>query len=341
MKYTDEQMNNAVKRGVFTAEQVKNFREYVQGLNNQVTKLQKVLYYGGGLLIISAMTWLMIDNWEKFGPAAITVFSGIYFVVFLFSGYIVFFKKKMEVAGGLLLSIPIAVTPLFVFSVLRLFNFWPQEWDYNDYYVWVKGKWIILELITVSVALLVLLKTKFPFHVFLIAGTLWFFSMDIVPVIYERTSITWTERAVISDVFGLLMIGTGYFADIRFKKDYSFWLYLFGSITLVSGLSVFYNDRVFNFIIFGLVNVLLILFSVFINRNVFLVFGAIGLTEFLGRLSWKFFKGSAFFPVALTITGVLLIAAGMFFQKNKKKIDEYIQNKLPEYILKLRPQKDL
>jgi LPXTG-motif cell wall-anchored protein len=72
-----------------------------------------------------------------------------------------------------------------------------------------------------------------------------------------------------------------------------------------------------------------------------LVFGTIGLTEFLGRLSWKYFKGSVGFPFTLTIIGILLILLGMFFQKNKKKIDAYIKNSFPEFILKLRPQKDL
>jgi hypothetical protein len=340
MKYTDDQMNDAIVKGIFTDEQIKNFREYVQGLNNQITKLQKVLYYGGGLLIISAMTWLMKKSWDDFGPIAITIFSALYFVMFFIFGYIIFFKKKMEVAGGLLLSIPIAVTPLFVFSILRLFNFWPQEWAYNDYYIWIKGKWIILELSVIIVALPILIKTKFPFHLFLIAGSLWFFSMDIVPILYEKTKITWTERAIISDFFGFLMIAIGYFSDIKFKKDYSFWLYLFGLITLTSGLSIFYNDNVFKFILLGIINIFMVLFSVFINRNVFLVFGAMGLTEFLGRLSWEFFKDSALFPLALTIIGILLIVLGMFFQKNKKKIDEYIKNNFPEYILKLRPQKD-
>jgi hypothetical protein len=340
MKYTDDQMNRAVEKGIFTEGQVKNFREYVQGLNNQITKLQKVLYYGGGLLIISAMTWLMKKGWDDFGPMGITFFSALYFAIFFIVGYIVFFKKKMEVAGGLLLSIPIAVTPLLVFSVLRLFNFWPLEWSYDDYYIWVKGKWIILELAVIVVGLPVFLKTKFPFHLFLIAGSLWFLSMDIAPILYKRTTITWTERAIISDYFGFFMIAIGYFLDIKFKKDYSFWLYLFGLITLTSGLSVFYNNDAYKFALLGIINIVMVLFSVFVNRNVFLVFGTIGLTEFLGRLSWKFFKDSALFPFALTIIGILLIAAGMVFQKNKKKVDEFIKNNFPEYLLKLRPQKD-
>ena len=341
MKYTDEQLNDAAKNNIFTEEQIKQFREYIKNANNQITKLQKVLYYGGGLLIISAMTWLMKSSWDSFGPIGITVISAAYFIVFLVAGYFVFFKKKLEVAGGLLLSIPIAVTPLFVFSLLKVFDFWPDYWDYNDYYMWVKGKWIILEISAILVAIPILIKTKFPFHVFLIAGSLWFFSMDIVPIIYETAYITWTERAIISQIFGLLMIGFGYFADIKFKKDYSFWMYLFGLITLSSGLSIFYNDDIFKFVLLGAANILLILFSLFINRNVFLVFGAIGLTEFLSRLSWKYFEDSVYFPFALTVIGILLILSGIFFQKNRKNIDKNIINKLPAVILNLRPKRYL
>ena len=341
VKYTDEQLDDGVKNNIFTNEQVSKFREYIKNCNNQITRFHKVLYYGGALLIISAMTWLMKSSWDRFGALGISFISAAYIVVFLIAGYFVFFKKNLEVAGGLLFAIPIAVTPLFVFSILRIFEFWPDSWAYDDYYVWVKGKWIVLELSAILVALPILIKTKFPFHVFLIAGSLWFFSMDIVPIIYKTTQITWTQRAFISQIFGLCMIGIGYFTDVKFKKDYAFWIYLFGLITLVSGLSVFYNANIFKFILFGIANILLILFSLFINRNVFLVFGAIGIIEFLSRLSWKFFESSLYFPFALTLIGLLLIFSGIFFQKNKKKIEENIVNKLPRFILDLRPKRYL
>ncbi|MCL2295121.1 MAG: hypothetical protein FWC36_09705 [Spirochaetes bacterium] len=341
MKYTDEQLNNAVENNIFTSEQVRQFREYIRACSNQNTKLEKVLYYGGALLIISAMTWLMRTSWDVFGPIGISFISAMYIFAFLAAGNYVFFKKKLEVAGGLLFSVPIAVTPLFVFSVLQIFGFWPQGWAYDDYYVWARGKWVILELSVLLVAVPILLKTKFPFHVFLIAVTLWFFSMDIVPIIYGKEFITWTERAFVSRIFGLCMIAAGYFADIKFKKDYSFWLYLFGSITLMSGLSVFYNSDIFGFVLLGLANILMILFSIFINRNVFLVFGTIGLMQFLSRLSWKFFGDSVFFPFALTAVGVLLILAGIFFQKNRRNMEEKVINKLPIFILNLRPKRNL
>jgi hypothetical protein len=341
MKYTDDQLNEAVKNAIFSNEQVNQFKDFVQNSSGQITKFQKVLYYGGGLLIISAMTWLMKSSWDSFGPNGMAVISALYFTVFLIAGYFMFFRRSMEVAGGILFSVSIAIIPLFVFSLLRVFDFWPQEWKYDDYYVWIKGKWIILEISVILVALPILYKTKFTFIVFLIAGSLWFFSMDIVPIIYKTTRFTWTDRANVSNIFGLCMIGIGYFADVKLKKDYAFWMYLFGVITLSSGLSVFYNDNVYKFMLLGVANILLILFSTFLNRNVFLVFGTIGLIEFLSRLSWKFFKGSVFFPFALTIIGISLIVMGIFFQKNRKKIEEKILKKLPQYILNLRPKRNI
>lgn len=340
MNYTDNQLNEAVKNDIFSDEQVNKFRDFVQNRNsNQVTKFQKVLYYGGGLLIISAMTWLMKSSWDSFGIVGMTAVSALYFVLFLFAGYFLFFKKNLEVAGGILFSVSVSITPLLVFSILRAFNFWDTDWSYEDYYYWIKGKWIVLEITTIIVALPILLKTKFPFIVFLIAGSLWFFSMDIMQIIEEKRNLTWTERANITNIFGLFMIAIGYYADIKYKKDYSFWLYLFGLITLTTGLSIFYNISSYKLIKLGFVNILFILFSLFINRNVFIVFGTIGLMQFLCRLSWIFFENSVLFPFVLTILGILLIVAGVFFQKNRKNIEANIIKKLPAFILNLRPKR--
>jgi hypothetical protein len=340
MKYTDEQLKEAINNNIFTQDQVNSFKILVADSNDQISKFQKVLYYGGCLLIISALTWLMKSSWDSFGSVGILCISISYFIVFSLAGYYLFFKKNLQTAGGLLFAIPIAITPLIVYSILKLLDFWPAKYAYDDYYIWINAKWIALEISTIIVALPILYKTKFPFHVFLIAGTLWFFSMDIVKILYADVDITWTKRAYISEIFGTIMIIIGYIIDLKFKKNYSFWLYLFGVITLVSGLSLFYNDNILGFIKLGLINIAFIVISLFLNRNVFLVFGAIGLIELLSRVSWKYFKGSPVFPFSLTIIGVLLIILGIFFQKNKIKIDEFIKNKSPVWLLKLKPNRN-
>ena len=69
MRYTDEQLDEAARNEIFSVEQVEQFRQYAKGSDKQVTKFQKTLYYMGALLIISAMTWLMLDSWDSFGAA--------------------------------------------------------------------------------------------------------------------------------------------------------------------------------------------------------------------------------------------------------------------------------
>ena len=341
MRYTDEHLDEAINNNIFTEEQVMQFREYIQDSDKQVTKFQKTLYYIGALLIISAMTWLLSNSWDSFGAIGVSLVSALYFVVFLIAGYFVFFKKKMEIAGGLLFSIPIAVTPLLVFSVLDAIGVWHQGDHFNVFFIWIRVRGIILDISMILVALPILIKTKFPFHVFLISIALWSFSMNIAAFISQVHFLSWTDRANITKVFGFCMIALGYYADLKFKRDYSFWLYLFGSLTFLSGLSVFNHSDGFGFVLLGFASALMILFSLFINRNVMLVFGSIGLIQLLSRLSWEFFRDSVFFPFALTAIGVLLILAGIFLQKNRKHIEESIIKELPGFILALRPKKKI
>lgn len=339
MKFSDKQLNDAVSNGIFTKDQVDNFKNYLNTAYSKTSGLLNILYYGGGLLVISALTWLMTSSWDSFGASGIVFFSLIYLISFFIAGYYVFFKKKLIIPGGMLFSIVIAITPLLVFGIMKMFDFWPDTVEYGDYYVWIKGKWIVLEISTLVVGLIIMKLTKFPFHMFLIAFTLWFFSMDIVPIILQTNTFTWTDRAIVSRIFGITMLIIAYVVDIKYQKDYSFWIYLFGLITLTSGLSVFYNEETIMLLIFGFTHILLIGFSIILERNVFLVFGIIGIMEFLSRLSYKYLEGSLLFPFTLTFIGVGLIVIGIYYQRNRSIIDKKITKHIPDFIFRLRPKR--
>ena len=337
MKYTEEHLQYAKDKGVFSDEQIINFKRLIDTDFNSSSKFQNILYYGGGLLIMSALTWLLLTNWDDFGAIGILIISTIYLFVFLFAGYYLYFHKKLTLPGGLLFCVAISVMPLLVFSIMRFFNFWPADSAYSDFYIWVKGKWIIMEIATIAVALPVLFKTRFPFIVFLISFALWFMSMDIVPIIYSENSISWTNRSDISQIFGIAMVIVAYFLDLKSKKRYSFWLYLFGLITITSGFSVFYNRDTAALAILLAVHVCMIFLSLFLEQPVFIVFGMIGITEFLMRISYIWFKDSPVFPFLLTIIGMFLIFSGIVYQKNRIKIDSAIVKRIPKSIRWLRP----
>jgi hypothetical protein len=206
MKYTDEQLDEAVQNNIFSREQVDQFKTLIKNYGKQMSRLLKILYYGGGFLIISAMTWLIGTSLASFGEKGIVGFVSLYLVIFFAAGYILFYKKKLETAGGLLFSVSISLVPLLVFCILRLFGFWDAGTEYRDFYIWTKGRFIILELCTIIFAVPILIKTKFPFILFLIAFALWFMSMDIELIIFEKIDVTWTERAIVSRIFGLISV---------------------------------------------------------------------------------------------------------------------------------------
>ena len=60
--------------------------------------------------------------------------------------------------------------------------------------------------------------------------------------------------------------------------------------------------------------------SLFLMRRAYAVFGAVGLTMYLGHLAWDVFKDSILFPFALSAVGVALIAFGLLFHKYGKAL---------------------
>jgi len=64
-----------------------------------------------------------------------------------------------------------------------------------------------------------------------------------------------------------------------------------------------------------------ILFSVIIQRRVFIIFGSIGVFLYIGHLAFKVFEDSLLFPIALSLLGIIIIFLGIKYNSNKEKID--------------------
>src|ERR1700733_662681 len=95
-----------------------------------------------------------------------------------------------------------------------------------------------MELATLASGAAILWRYRLPFSVMPVAVTLWYMSMDLVPFLFGTTQ-TWELRELVSCWFGLAIILLGFWIDLRTntKKDYAFWLYLFGVIAFWGGLS--------------------------------------------------------------------------------------------------------
>ena len=90
-----------------------------------------------------------------------------------------------------------------------------------------------------------------------------------------------------------------------------------------------HSDSELSKFIYFSINLVLIGAGVVIVRRVFVVFGAIGCSIYLGHLADEVFKDSWLFPIALTAIGLGIIYLGLLWQNNERKITQTVRSYLP------------
>jgi len=297
-----------------------------------------VLYYFGAMIIIGAMSFFMTLGWDSLGGGFVLGVSCAYAAVFAFVGRRLW-NRGLRVPAGLLVTIPVCMAPLAIYGLERVTGFWALDdpGNYRDFNVYVNGSWILMELGTILAALVALRSYDFPFLTMPIAFSLWYLSMDLTPLLFGRQSFTWEQRQWVSVWFGLAVLVVSYGIDRRTKQDFSFWLYLFGLMSFWGGLSSMDTGSQLDRLLYCLINVGLMLISVLLDRRVFVVFGSMGVFGYLGYLSWNVFQNSLLFPFALTALGLVLIALGIWYQRNQDWLRRSVVGIVPARLLWLLP----
>lgn len=300
-------------------------------VDSSTSSYVKWLSYFGAMIIISAMTWLMTLGWERFGDLGLLLISLGYAIFFFLIGNYLWKQRDLHTPGGLLITVAISMTPLILYALGSLLGWWSNDPEsYRDFYSLIKVKWVVLEVGTILVGTLALYFYPFPFLTLPIYYSAWFLSMDTISFI-KGNEVSFDELEWDSMIFGVVILAIGYFLDRKKESMYGFWAYLFGTITFWGGLSILSWDRgeVIAFLYF-IINLAMMIASIFLKRKVLMVFGAIGTFIYLSHLSYDFFKDSMLFPFALSFLGLLVIYLGIVFQRNEAKIE----SKLHDWISK-------
>lgn len=301
--------------------------------------LVQILYYFGALLVISAMTWFITNAWEDLGGGGIFLVSVLYALVFIGLGYRCRERPGLQVPSGLLVTMGVCMTPLAVYGLQRWLGIWgfDDPGEYRSFYRYIKGGWFFIEVATIAAGLLALRFFKFSFLTAPVAFALWYMSMDITPIIFGGENYSWDQRKMVSLWFGLAMIAASYCVDRRTKKDFTFWTYLYGVMAFWGGLTLMESDSELSKFIYFLINVLMMGMSVFLQRKVFVVFGAIGSFVYFAHLAADVFEDSVMFPFALTIFGSMVLYCGILLHRHGSKIEQRIVSAMPTWMQRLRP----
>ena len=74
------------------------------------------------------------------------------------------------------------MAPLAVYGIQDELGWWGafgKPGTVPDFYVWMKGSWIFMEIAAIVAGVVALYFYRFPFIVSIIAVALWFMSMDL------------------------------------------------------------------------------------------------------------------------------------------------------------------
>lgn len=348
MRYSTEDLRAAAAAGVLPSDQLEALLGFLGTRPSEAPPagpkfdVVHLLWYAGALVVISAMGLFSTLAFSKMGGPALTATAVVYAALFGAAGHYLWTVKQLRTPGGLLIAIAVSMVPLAVYGAQDAYGLWTEfgkPASMRDFYQWIKGSFVFMELATIAAAMLALWFYRFPFIVFIMAVALWFLSMDVVPWITGTDYGNWETSRRVSIWFGLGIVVAAVVVNLRQRSgDFAFWLYLFGVLTFWGGITASSNGTTLDKALYAALNVGFLFIGVALARRVFTVFGTIGLAIYLGDLAQKMFADSMLFPFALSLIGVGIIALGLVYHRRQRAIDGWIEARLPDSLRRLRTQ---
>ena len=330
------ELEAAVREGIITGDQADRLVAFLAPRAAPRFTFVNVLYYLGGMVAIGALSLFMTLGWQQVGPwFAFSIAIG-YLLLFLLLTHWLGERKGLAVPAGIMATLAVVVVPLAIFFAQQALGYWGPGKPYRDYHVYIDWRWIMMEFGTLALGAILLWRYRFPFMLMPIAVTLWYMSMDLVPFLFGDWH-DWEIRKWISLWFGLAMVLLAFWVDMRSRasRDYAFWLYLFGVLTFWGGLSAMRSESEISKLLYCMINLAMVLTGAVLGRRVFAVFGGMGIAGYLGHLSWRVFKDSLIFPVALTAIGLAIVWLGVLWQRREAEWSARLRGFIPAELREL------
>ena len=343
MKINRDALNQAATHGLISTQQASELWDFLsrKSANTPAFTPIHILYYLGGCIAIGAMTLFMNLGWETFGGEGLAFIALAYALISLAFAEYFQKQKKLHIPTGIMATLAVAMAPLGVYGIQTQLGLFDSPTNYQSLHKFIDSRWITIELATVAAGLLALWRYRLGFILMPISVALFYLSMDLAPWFTKHNQNYWDLHPLIARWFGLGMLVVAFITDLkdRSDKDYAFWLYLFGVMTLWGGVSHSHSGLLSMKLLYLGFNLLLIAVGTCLMRKVFVVFGGIGILLVLGNLSSTYFKDSLAFPFALTILGLLTVAIGIWWQRHDAAIQKQVARLLPGSLLALRERR--
>jgi hypothetical protein len=239
------------------------------------------------------------------------------------------------------------MVPMMIYGVQDALDLWRfaqgQPGSYQDFFPYVHGSWLYMEIGTLLAALLALRFYKVPFLLLVAGIALWFMSMDLAMWFTAKPDDfdDLETRRLVSIVFGLVMIAAAWAIDLARPRgpDLAFWLHIFGALTFWVALTASLDSTALLRFVYFLINLALIGLALYLNRRIYAVFGAIGVAIYLGYLAYDVFPDMILFSFALSAIGLGVIGLGLWLNRHHAALSAAIDTRTPAPLRRLRPKR--
>jgi hypothetical protein len=247
-------------------------------------------YFGGLTILVAVVALLSIESSEHASGA----FVGLSAVIFAFVMLLALAARRggrLVTAGLYGLTAVVSFVVLFG-ALLNWFGWLPHANGhlFQGFRFWL----LVLELSAVVAAAVALRAFHFPLLVFVVATTAWFFVTDLL-----SNGGDWT--AIVTILYGLVLLNVATRADGRGSRIYGFWLHVVAGLTIGGGLLWFFHKSDFDWIVIAFVALGYIALGNRLVRSSWVVLAAWGLFQVTTHFAekWAEVQFLAFFPLGL------------------------------------------
>jgi hypothetical protein len=291
-----------------------------------LTRIVEALVWLGTLLVIGAHAW-----WSTLGYQSIGIGVVLALTLIWQCGFLVAAERSRRQGYGLLeagfAAIVVFYTPLTAYSIERLLGFHFEEKDFDNFYPYVSGGWVWMELAAIAAAVLALARYRRPFLMLPLTLFVGFLAMDAG----IRIVGGWDHGPALDHVVlacGIGMVIAGVALDYRGWRRFAFWPHLAAIWLVTWSMDLLCDSRSIALVISAAVALIL---GVWLARILYLAIG--------GVLAWSALALSAhgaLFPFLLMIGGLGFIGLAIWLARSDSPVRRWLAARgLPA------PQRDL
>jgi len=294
---------------------------------NRLARTVEVFVWIGTVAVIGAHAWWSTSGYEALGIGLVLTLTLVWQAGFLVAAEWARRRRFAMLETGFA-AIVVFYTPLAVYSLERVFGVRFRTHDFHDFYPWISGGWVFMEIAAIAAAAAALVRYRRPFLMLPLTLFSGFLAMDGA----TRALGGWNHRGAVEHVVlavGLVAVAAGVVLDYRGLRRFALWPHLGGIWLVVWGLELVCGDH----------HTLATLASAAVAIALGIWLARVGYLAAGGALAWVGMSMSAHgaaFPFLLMVGGIGFIAIAIWLAR----VDSGVRRWLAARSLPA-PQRDL